>query len=196
MTVSGGNGYYEIDCNFTTFEGYTVTCKYSGELTVQNVPQGFSTLEGDYTLDLFNSVAKAQCWGDYYGTGGANWVLEISPADGTTGDGFSTDFVSYSTDNTFIESGSYVASEAECVNGIISGYTYPGQYLKGYYNQISNFGKFMDPLADKVLVAAGRKCGVIFGMGAEKPQVYGWRGREPHHLSKGNRSGGKSAPRD
>lgn len=138
MTVSGGNGYYEIDCNFTTFEGYTVTCKYSGELTVQNVPQGFSTLEGDYTLNLSNSVAKAQCWGDYYGTGGANWVLEISPADGTTGDGFSTDFVSYSTDNTFIESGSYVASEAECVNGIISGYTYPGQYLKGYYNQISN----------------------------------------------------------
>ena len=41
-------------------------------------------------------------------------------------------------------------------------------YIARHYNQISNFGKFMDPLADKVLVLAAM-CFFI-----EKGQMPGW----------------------
>lgn len=41
-------------------------------------------------------------------------------------------------------------------------------YIARHYNQISDFGKFMDPLADKVLVLSAM-CFLV-----EKGQMYGW----------------------
>ncbi len=41
-------------------------------------------------------------------------------------------------------------------------------YIARHYNQISNFGKFMDPLADKILVLAAM-CFLV-----EKGQMPGW----------------------
>lgn len=44
-------------------------------------------------------------------------------------------------------------------------------YIARHYNQITNFGKFMDPLADKVLVMAAM-CYLV-----ECGQMPGWRWR-------------------
>ena len=49
-----------------------------------------------------------------------------------------------------------------CLTDLLDG------YIARHYNQISNFGKFMDPLADKVLVLAAM-CFFI-----EKGQMPGW----------------------
>lgn len=124
MTVSGGFGDYTIDCRFVTTEGYDVSCSYSGSLTVEGVPDNISTLEGDYTLNLEGAVGSVSYYGDYYGTGGGNWLISFSPAAG--GDAFNTEIVAEGLDFAAgIPTGTYRASEV----------TYevcPGEYLRGY----------------------------------------------------------------
>ena len=138
MEISGSDGLYDIECRFTTFEGHSVTCNYSGELLVSGIPQGFSTLTGDYTLDLSQATASASCYGNFYNTGGNNWAISLLPSDGVTGDGFSSDFVVEGLDQSEgIPSGTYTAADAESHMGIINGAVYPGEYLKGYLNEAS-----------------------------------------------------------
>ena len=133
MDIKGSNGSYDIECTFTTFEGHTITCSYSGSLTVSGVPQGFSTLAGDYTLDLSRAVGSASCYNDYYRTGGNNWEIFLTPSDGISGDGFHADIVVESLDQADgIPSDTYTVSAAEVHMGIVSGAVNPGEYLKGY----------------------------------------------------------------
>lgn len=110
-----------------------MTCSYSGSLTVSGVPQGFSTLAGDYTLDLSRAVGSASCYNDYYRTGGNNWEIFLTPSDGISGDGFHADIVVESLDQADgIPSDTYTVSAAEVHMGIVSGAVNPGEYLKGY----------------------------------------------------------------
>ena len=89
MTVSGSPGNYTIECSFITVEGYSVKCSYSGDLTVRNIPEPISTLTGDYTLNLSGATGYAEYYGDYYGTGGGNWIVAIETED----EGFMADIV-------------------------------------------------------------------------------------------------------
>lgn len=133
MEITGGNGNYTIKCNFIGSDGYKITCTWSGEMVVEGMPGPISTLTGDYTLDLEGASATGVFWGDYYGTGGNNWTLQVLPTTGP--DGFIADFVSAAGDmSDGIPSGTYTASA--------SGYPVPGEYLQGYLSG-SNLGGTM-----------------------------------------------------
>lgn len=81
----------------------------------------FSTLTGDYTLDLVGATAVAVNYGDYYGTGGDNYYVEIMLTVGS--DGLLIDLVS-DPGVDGMASGTYKVSA--------SGYPGIGEYIKGY----------------------------------------------------------------
>ncbi|HIZ87683.1 MAG TPA: hypothetical protein IAC03_05930 [Candidatus Coprenecus pullistercoris] len=158
MEISGAPGNYSVECSFTTVDGYSVTCTYSGDLTVRNVPQPFSTLEGDHTLDLSNSAGIAEFYGDYYGTGGANWIIAVEPVDRATGDGFMADIVT--TTHSFadgIPTGKYrlasgvypapgeYAPGAQAADGSLVGTMYFGDY-----DYMPGYGEFVNAYAPAV----------------------------------------------
>lgn len=84
MTVSGEAGAYSVECSFLTAEGRSVTCSWSGDVTVAGVPGPYSTLTGDYTLDLEGTEGTAYYNGNYYGTGD-NWIVQLLPGPGPDG---------------------------------------------------------------------------------------------------------------
>lgn len=138
MDVSGSNGYYDIEFNFTTEQGYNITGSYSGPLTIAGMPgeeeeDGFSTLEGDYTLDLSNAVGYGSYYGDYYYTGGGNWYFVLEPSDGLTGDGLQVDLTGVGLDfNAGLPTDTYVAASTD--------YPEPGEYLVSYATSEGQLG--------------------------------------------------------
>lgn len=126
MTVSeNGQDAVSVECTFVTEEGVTLTCSYSGALKVSGMPGPFSTLTEDYTLDLSNAVGSADYYGDFFGTGGGNWDISLSPADGVTGDGLNVELVCEGLDfSAGIPSGTYKASASDTPA--------PNEYLVGY----------------------------------------------------------------
>ena len=128
MEITGSRDFdlYTITCDFTTAEGVSVKCTYSGNMLVQEMPGPLSTLTGDYTLDLTGAMAEATYYGDYYGTGGGNWMINIEPS-GDTGDALAVDFAVEGLDySAGIPTGTYAAAATE--------YPEPGEYLVGYEN--------------------------------------------------------------
>lgn len=125
-----GNGFL-ISCSFTADDGSIVTCEYDGPITISGIPGPYSTLTGDYTVDFEGATGYAEFYGDYYGTGGSNWVIQIMPTTGN--DGFMTEVVCSST--TFangITSGIYSPSSEYSL--------YPGEYATGYMASGSIYG--------------------------------------------------------
>ena len=126
MEITGSRDFdlYTITCDFTTAEGVSVKCTYEGNMVVQGMPGPLSTLTGDYTLDLTDAIAYAEYYGDYYYTGGGNWVLNIDPASGV-GDALTVDFVVDGLDySAGIPTGTYKAAATD--------YPEPGEYLTGF----------------------------------------------------------------
>lgn len=126
MTVENrSEGGYNITCDFYTENGHRITCDYSGELEISGMPGPLSTLTGNYTLDFAETTASGYYYGDILGTGGGNWYLAISPADGLTGDGFITYLVSDGLDfSAGIASGTYKAAASSLIQ--------PNEYQVGY----------------------------------------------------------------
>ena len=144
MSIGGDVQSYDIECRFTTEDGLSVRCIWNGPLAVRDVPGPFSTLTDDYTLDLSNAVCSAKYFADLYGTGGANWFIELKPADGVAGDAVNMDLVCEDLDfNSGITAGTYHASldntpaPGEYLTGSMSyssllGTVYMGDYVDGY----------------------------------------------------------------
>ena len=124
MKIGGDSStdQYTIECDFLTNEGVSVKCSWSGTMVVGGMPGPASTLEGDYVLDLEDATATADFFGDYYETGGGNWMITILPAG--AGDAVSLDFVVEGLDATSIPGGTYKAAAAET-------YPAPGEYMAG-----------------------------------------------------------------
>lgn len=133
MEISGSAlGGYTVTCDFTTDNGYTIECSYSGDLEIQGIPGPYSTLEGDYTLDLEGASGFAAYYGDYYYTGGANWVISLNPLSGP--DGFTTEIVAESTSfEEGIPTGTYEAGASVST-------LYPGEYMTGFMDGGYLFG--------------------------------------------------------
>ncbi len=122
MEISGSAGNYTITCNFVGSDGFAIKATYTGAIEVQGMPGPFSTLTGDYTLNLEGATAEATGWGDYYETGGNNYTVKIMPTTGP--DGLLLDLVSDPSVENGIASGTYKVSA--------SGYPNVGEYLEGY----------------------------------------------------------------
>lgn len=129
MEIEGSDGYYTITCDFVGSDGYKISCSWSGNMAVEGMPGPISTLEGDYTLNLEGTVGEAVCYGDFYGTGGNNWMLQILPTSPTEGvDGFLADFVTESGDIADgIPSGTFTVSDNPG----------PGEFYPGYMSGTS-----------------------------------------------------------
>ena len=125
MEISGSAlGGYTVTCDFTTDNGYTIECSYSGNLEIQGIPGPYSTLEGDYTLNLEGASGFAVYCGDNYYTGGATWMISLNPLSGP--DGFMTVIVAESTSfEEGIPTGTYEAGASVTI-------LYPGEYLTGF----------------------------------------------------------------
>lgn len=133
MTVEkGSDGKYIFTFDFVGNDGHKITGSYIGSLKVEKVPGApFSTLKGDYTLNLDGAIATASLYGDTYGNGGNNWVLKIMPENGSETDGFMADFVTESGDlSAGIPSGRYQDAEnskSPEINQYIPGYLKDGK---------------------------------------------------------------------
>ena len=124
MEVSGDPdaGQYTITCNFVTAEGVSIKCDWSGSMSVLGMFD--STLESDYTLDLDGAVGTGYYYGDFYGTGGGNWMITLNPAS-DVGDGLQVDLVAEGLDFAAgIPSGTYTAQTSD--------YPVAGEYATGY----------------------------------------------------------------
>lgn len=126
MSITGSRDFdlYTIECDFTTIEGVSIKCRFEGNLTVSGMPLPYySTLTGDYTLNISGNSGAGSYYGDYYGTGGGNWMIDLAPSG--TGDGMQIDLVAEGLDfSAGIPTGKYTASS----------YPYPGEYAAGYMN--------------------------------------------------------------
>lgn len=124
MSITGSRDFdlYTIKCDFTTIEGVSIKCRFEGNLTVSGMPLPYySTLTGDYTLNISGNPGIGSYYGDYYGTGGGNWMIDLAPSG--TGDGMQIDLVAEGLDfSAGIPTGTYTASS----------YPYPGEYAAGY----------------------------------------------------------------
>ena len=124
MSITGSRDFdlYTIECDFTTIEGVSIKCRFEGNLTVSGMPLPYySTLTGDYTLNISGNPGVGYYYGDYYGTGGGNWMIDLAPSG--TGDGMQIDLVAEGLDfSAGIPTGTYTASS----------YPYPGEYAAGY----------------------------------------------------------------
>lgn len=133
MEVSGNeDGGCTIRFDMKTASGSSMVCEYIGELVVKDVPKPFSTLTGDYTLDLSGvQSATAMYYGDYYQRGFSDWEVVLTPADGVAGDGLRLDVkVEGSYFDGGILTGTYTAADN-------SDNASAWNYIKGYANVYS-----------------------------------------------------------
>lgn len=82
MTVSGSGDSYDVTLDFVSQNGETLSCSYSGPIEITGIPQPYSCLTGDYTLDLEGATAYATGFGDYMEYGYDKWTLQLSPTGG------------------------------------------------------------------------------------------------------------------
>lgn len=125
-----GTDNYHITCDLTTDDRkHKVQATYDGPLTIRNVPGRFSTLTGDYTLNLTGALAQGKYYGDVYGNGCTAYTINLNPYDGKTGDGFMVEFVSksFANFNEPIPDGTFTAAPEEQT-------ALPGQFTQGAIN--------------------------------------------------------------
>lgn len=153
VVVSGSpDSGYSIDCNLVTEDGIAVNCSYEGPLSVQNMP-----VTEDFSIDLTGAAAQVQNYGDYYLTGGNNWMLMLGPA--SSGDAVMIDLVAEASDDLSagIPSGQYTASATSSPS--------PGEFLPGYLygNSISgtSYMHYTQDGIDNYTFAAGGTIDIV-----------------------------------
>ena len=136
MTVSGSAGNYTVSCDFTSSDGMSVACEYTGAVDIADIPQPYSCLDGDYELSLDDAEVKVEYHGNT-GFGKTQWNIIASPAGGN-GDGFTVS--SLFTDEAVFEdgipSGTYTATaDPFTEGGYNAGYAMLPYYVSGtnYY---------------------------------------------------------------
>lgn len=155
VTLEEDNGTYNIDVDLITSEGYHIrSSKSSVTLPLygwSSSDDPMTTLSDDYTVNLDGASAIANYYGDYYGNGGDNWIVRLTPVAGN--DGFQLEYVgdegngfeSGLPTGTFTasdngEPGTYVIGSKEGTN------LYSTWYLGGYdeYGNVTQFAPAMD----------------------------------------------------
>lgn len=120
-----GDGAYDVHLELVSDDGRTHVVDYSGPVSLRDLsPKDiWSTLTGDYDADLSGDYdASAYYYGDYYGTGACNWMVNIEPSGGT-GDAIQLEINTSSLDfYDGIPTGVYSASETFEASTFVPGY--------------------------------------------------------------------------
>ena len=117
-------------------EGETHHVEYIGNTTLPDNASTvtvYSTLNGDYEADLSDHYLVYECYGDYYECGFTNWMIVITPNNGTSGDCFQFDFITDKAAKAEGFCGNYVSSDFIATNSFIPGWTDGVNLLCSWY---------------------------------------------------------------
>lgn len=125
LTVTKKDGVYFYEADLTDMNGKTHRVTYSGSVQLADYSPVMSTLTSDYEADMEGAICDGEYYGDYFGTGTANWTVYIYQPGSLTGDYIKLELL---TDPGFtpqagFPTGTYTDSRDYSMNTYISGYS-------------------------------------------------------------------------
>lgn len=125
LTVTKKDGVYFYEADLTDMNGKTHRVTYSGSVQLADYSPVMSTLTSDYEADMEGAICDGEYYGDYFGTGTANWTIYIYQPGSLTGDYLKIELL---TDPAFtpqagFPTGTYTDSRDYSMNTYISGYS-------------------------------------------------------------------------
>ena len=125
LTVTKKDGVYFYEADLTDMNGKTHRVTYSGSVQLADYSPVMSTLTSDYEADMEGAICDGEYYGDYFGTGTANWTVYIYQPGSLTGDYIKLELL---TDPGFtpqagFPTGTYTDSRGYSMNTYISGYS-------------------------------------------------------------------------
>ncbi len=125
LTVIKKDGVYFYEADLTDMNGKTHRVTYSGSVQLADYSPVMSTLTSDYEADMEGAICDGEYYGDYFGTGTANWTVYIYQPGSLTGDYIKLELL---TDPGFtpqagFPTGTYTDSRDYSMNTYISGYS-------------------------------------------------------------------------
>lgn len=125
LTVTKKDGVYFYEADLTDMNGKTHRVTYSGSVQLADYSPVMSTLTSDYEADMEGAICDGEYYGDYFGTGTANWTVYIYQPGSLTGDYIKLELL---TDPCFtpqagFPTGTYTDSRDYSMNTYISGYS-------------------------------------------------------------------------
>ena len=125
LTVTKKDGVYFYEADLTDMNGKTHRVTYSGSVQLADYSPVMSTLTSDYEADMEGAICDGEYYGDYFGTGTANWTVYIYQPGSLTGDYLKIELL---TDPGFtpqagFPTGTYTDSRDYSMNTYISGYS-------------------------------------------------------------------------
>lgn len=86
LTVSKDGSGYRYEAELVDGYGNTHLVTYSGSVQLVDYSPVMSTLTSDYQADMEGAICDGEYYGDYFGTGTANWTIYIYQQGSLTGD--------------------------------------------------------------------------------------------------------------
>lgn len=125
LTVTKEDRVYFYEADLTDKNGKKHRVTYSGTLNLTDYSPVKSTLTSDYEADMEGAICDGEYYGDYFGTGTANWTIYIYQPGSLTGDYIKLELL---TDPGFtpqagFPTGTYTDSRDYSMNTYISGYS-------------------------------------------------------------------------
>lgn len=125
LTVSKDGSGYRYEAELVDGYGNTHLVTYSGSVQLVDYSPVMSTLTSDYQADMEGAICDGEYYGEYFGTGTANWTIYIYQQGSLTGDYLKLELLtdpSFTPETGFPE-GTYHDSRDYSMNTYISGYS-------------------------------------------------------------------------
>lgn len=125
LTVTKEDRVYFYEADLTDKNGKKHRVTYSGTLDLTDYSPVKSTLTSDYEADMEGAICDGEYYGDYFGTGTANWTIYIYQSGLLTGDYLKIELLADPafTPQAGFPTGTYTDSRDYSVNTYISGYS-------------------------------------------------------------------------
>lgn len=125
LTVTKKDGVYFYEADLTDMNGKTHRVTYSGSVQLADYSPVKSTLTSDYEADMEGAICDGEYYGDYFGTGTANWTIYIYQPGSLTGDYLKIELLADPafTPQAGFPTGTYTDSRDYSMNTYISGYS-------------------------------------------------------------------------
>lgn len=125
LTVTKEDRVYFYEADLTDKNGKKHRVTYSGTLDLTDYSPVKSTLTSDYEADMEGAICDGEYYGDYFGTGTANWTIYIYQPGSLTGDYLKIELLADPafTPQAGFPTGTYTDSRDYSVNTYISGYS-------------------------------------------------------------------------